>query len=114
MQEPAIAFCVREREEPALEIRINFGVFAGREATPAEIDELARRASEQVDEFSIIAEQRHEFAHAVEASLHQVRLQVLRENAPADVDELCGRLVTAADEWVQECFAERHAEISEL
>jgi hypothetical protein len=114
MLEPAIAFCVREHEEPALEVRINFGVFAGREATPAEIDELARRASEEIDEFSIIAEQRHEFGHSVEASLHQVRLQVSRENAPDDVAELCDRLVAAADEWVQACFAERHAEISEL
>ena len=114
MTEPAIAFCVREHEEPALEIRINFGVFAGREATPAEIDELARRVAHEVDEFSIIAEQRHEFGHAVEASLHQVRLEVARENAPDDIAELCERLVAAADEWVETCFAERHAEISEL
>ena len=36
-----IAFATRTFEPPGLEIRVNFGVFAGREATPAEIDELA-------------------------------------------------------------------------
>jgi len=40
--ENVIAFAVEE--EPAgLEIRINFGVFAGRDATPAELEELALR-----------------------------------------------------------------------
>ena len=114
MIDPAIAFCVRQHEEPALEVRINFGVFAGRDVTPAEIDELAHRVSTEVDRFSIVAEQRHEFGHAVEASLHLVRLEVAQEDAPADVEELCERLVAVADDWAQACIAERHAEVSEL
>src|SRR5262249_6647177 len=40
--EPQLAFCVREVEPPGVEVRVNFGVFAGRRATPAEIDELAK------------------------------------------------------------------------
>ena len=32
--EPAIAFRVSTHDEPALEVRVNFGVFAGRYATP--------------------------------------------------------------------------------
>jgi hypothetical protein len=36
--EPALAFATRTFEPPALEIRVNFGMFAGREATPAEIN----------------------------------------------------------------------------
>ena len=46
---PTLAFAVHEHAPPALEVRVNFGMFAGREATPAEIDDLeamARRMCE--------------------------------------------------------------------
>src|SRR3982751_7138455 len=112
--DPAIAFCVREHDEPALEVRVNFGVFAGRDVTPAEIDDLARQLAHEVDDFSVIAEQRHEFGGAVEASLHQVRIEVERGAFSGEAEELCGRLVTAAEAWAEACFADRHAEISEL
>ena len=73
-----VAFCVREVEDPALEVRINFGVFAGRHATPAEIDDLARAIHQELDTFTIVAEQRHEFAGEMEAALHQVVIEVGR------------------------------------
>ena len=41
MDSDAIAFSVREPDRPRLEVRVNFGVFAGRNATQAEIDDLA-------------------------------------------------------------------------
>jgi hypothetical protein len=46
-----------------------------------------------------------------------VRIEVSPEHLPADgheLDELCGRLVEAAEQWANACIAERHAEISEL
>src|SRR5262249_42637865 len=76
--DPAIAICVRQHEDPALEVRVNFGVFAGRDVTPAEIDDLARELHNYVDSFSVVAEARHEFAGDVEASLHQVVIEVER------------------------------------
>ena len=114
MVEPAIAFRVRQHEEPAVEVRVNFGVFAGRDVTPAEIDELAHLLAERVDEFSIVAEQRHEFGHAVEASLHQVRVEVARDAVSSDETDLAQRLVETAEAWAQACIAERHAEIAEI
>jgi hypothetical protein len=39
---------VRKQEEPGFEVRVNFGVFAGRHATPAEIDELAAALKDSV------------------------------------------------------------------
>ena len=43
MQElPKVAFVADPLARPALEVRVNFGIFAGREVTAAEIDELAR------------------------------------------------------------------------
>ena len=38
---PTLAFIATPQARAGLEIRVNFGVFAGREATSAEIDDLA-------------------------------------------------------------------------
>jgi hypothetical protein len=115
--EPQLAFCVREVEPPGVEVRVNFGVFAGRAATPAEIDELAKWLLPKVGEVAIVAEERHEIAEGSEASLNQVRIEVSPNQLPDDqreLDELCGWLVEAAKRWAHGCIAERHAEVSEL
>jgi hypothetical protein len=112
--EPQLAFCVREVEPPGVEVRVNFGVFAGRAATPAEIDELAKELVPKVGEVSIVAEERHEIGGGSEASLNQVRIEVSPEHLPHDeqhLDHLCGRLVEAAEHWAQACIADRRAEI---
>jgi hypothetical protein len=117
MNEPQLAFCVREVEPPGVEVRVNFGVFAGRGASPAEIDELAAALLPKVGEVSIVAEERHEIGEDAEASLNQVRIEIAPEHLPDDereLDMLCGRLVEAADTWARACIAERHTEVSEL
>ena len=114
--EPLIAFATHTEPAP-LEIRVNFGVFAGRAATPAEIDELAAALIPEVGEVSIVAEERHEIGSEAEASLHQVRIEVAEEHVPdhpAERDALTARLVAAAERWAQACIADRHAEVSEL
>ena len=58
--EPALAFRNEEFAAPGLDIRVNFGIFAGRQATPAEIDELADALLTEVRDVSIVAEERHE------------------------------------------------------
>ena len=60
--EPALAFATRTFEPPALEIRVNFGLFAGREATPAEIDDLAAALRDKVRALTIVSEARHELS----------------------------------------------------
>ena len=115
--EPQIAFCVREVEQPGVEVRVNFGVFAGRRATPAEIDELAKVLLPKVGEVAIVAEERHEIGEQSEASLNQVRIEVTPEHLPDDeheLDMLCGRLVEASEAWARSCIADRHAEVSEI
>ena len=112
-----IAFRDREWAPPGLAIRVNFGIFAGREATPAEIDELAAQMLPEVHEVSIVSEQRHEIGEEAEAALHQVRIEVDGEKLPADEDErerLADRLVETAERWAESCIAERHAEVTEL
>jgi hypothetical protein len=113
--EPEIAFVTKTHEPPGLEIRVNFGVFAGRQATPAEIDELARDLLPDVGEVSIVAEERHEISEHVEASLHQVRIEVSEEKlVAAGSIALEERLLEAARRWAHACVADRHAEVSEL
>ena len=117
MEDALIAFAVDRHEPPGIEIRINFGVFAGREATPAELDELAHALLAEVGEVSVVAEQRHEVAERAEIAVHQVRVEVAPDRLPgseAAVHALRDRLVSAAENWARACIAERHAEISEL
>ena len=114
--EEAIAFAV-EQEPAGLEIRINFGVFAGRDATTAELEELGKLLVPEAGEVSIIGEERHELTEDVEIVLHQVRVAIPPEAVPGDRAErraFCERLVTLAEIWARQCINERHAEISEL
>ena len=115
--EPQLAFCVREVEPPGVEVRVNFGMFAGRPATPAEIDELAKALLPKVGEVAIVSEERHEIAQSSEISLNLVRVEVAPEHLPDDehdLDQLCGRLVEAAEHWAQGCIAERHVDVPRL
>jgi hypothetical protein len=106
--EPAISWLVREHEEPGIEVRVNFGVFAGRHATPAEIDELALGLRSLAPEFAIVAEERHEFGDTAEASVHQVVVEVQREHAGNRADVLAEQIVLTANGWALECIASRH------
>jgi len=114
--EKTIAFIVEE--EPAgLEIRINFGVFAGRDATAAELEELGKLLVPEAGEVSIVGEQRHEMAEEAEVVVHQVRVAVSPGRVPDDLLEkraFCERLVTLAEIWARQRFNERHAELTEL
>jgi len=113
--EPRIAFAIRTHEPPGLEIRINFGMYAGREATPAEIDELGKELLERVREVSIISEERHEIADTSEVQLHQVRVEVPADDLPEDeheVDELRGRLLELSERWARSCIAERRVDVA--
>jgi hypothetical protein len=115
--DPPLAFYRRRPEPPGLEVRVNFGIFAGRPATAAEIDDLAQALIPKVGEVAIVAEDRHEIGEDSEAALHQVRIEVDPEHIPDDeheADVLAGRLVEAAETWARECVADRHAEVSEL
>lgn len=114
--EETIAFTV-EQEPAGLEIRINFGVFAGRDATTAELEELGRLLVPEAGEVSIVGEERHDLAEDVEVVVHQVRVAVPPDAVPDDGNErkhFCERLVTLAEIWARQCINERHGEITEL
>lgn len=103
--EPVISRLVHEHDDPGIEIRVNFGVFAGRHVTPAEIDELAVALREFAPSFAILSEGRHKFGDAVE---HQVVVEVPRDTAGEEPELLAEQIVFAANGWALACIAVRH------
>jgi hypothetical protein len=98
---------VTQTDGSTREVRINFGMFAGRSATAAEIDELARLLLPELENVTIVASERRELSETSETALHQVQIELADD---ADVD----RVVALAEEWAQACIADRHAEINEV
>jgi hypothetical protein len=116
MDDPAMAFTVDRQDAPALEVRVNFGVFAGRAATAAEIDRLAEWLLDEVGSVSIISEERHEIDGTVEAAVHQVRIELDPEAVPEDPLgrlDLERRVLERAEHWARLCVAERHADVTD-
>ena len=112
---PELAFAAERGDPPGLEIRVNFGVFAGREATPAELDDLGRALLTHVRDVSIVSEQRHEISGEAEAALHQVRIELDDDALPADSEsraELRGRLLEVTERWAAEYIADRHVDVA--
>ena len=100
-----LAFAVQPNRPPC-EVRVNFGMFAGRAVTAAEIDDLARGLLPEFGRVTVVAEERHEFSEQSETSVHQVRIELPDD---ADVD----RVVVLAEHWAQSCISDRHTEISD-
>jgi len=99
---------VQPSDDGALQVSVNFGIIAGRTATPAELEELGRRLVAETGEVSVIAEERFELSRHSEAELHQVRIEL--DGAPLD-DELRVRVVATAERWARSCAADRHVDI---
>jgi len=100
MSEPALAFQEADHARPALVVRVNFGVYAGRNATQAEIDDLARSLRDISDSVAIVAEERHEFGGDVEAMLRQIVVEIESEVVAEDV-------IARAETWARTCIAAR-------
>jgi hypothetical protein len=116
IEEPRISFVVEPGSGPAIQIRVNFGVFAGRQATPAEIDRLAERLLGALDSVTVVAEEWHEMGRGAVSTVHQIRVDVGREQLPEDGAgraELAQFLLARAEAWAHECIDDRSVEPSE-
>jgi len=98
---------VTHTEAPPKEVRVNFGVFAGRNVTPAEIDDLAQQLLPELGEVTIVSEDRHDVSETSEIALHQLRVELPDD---ADAEHVAGLV----EHWAESCIAERHVEVAEL
>jgi hypothetical protein len=116
LTEPSLAFCLESHDQAAIEVRVNFGVYAGRNATQAEIDDLARTLHDVIESFTIVAEERHEFGGDSEAMLRQIVIEIDDDNAGVESRVLCDRVVARAEQWASACIAARSdlGELSDL
>lgn len=103
-----MAFVVDRADPPAIEVRVNFGIYAGRQATPAEIDRLAEWLLDEVGAVSIVAEERHEIDDQGEASIHQVRIELAEGDAETE-----RRILERAEHWARLCVADRRADVTD-
>ena len=111
-QEPLLVFAP---ELPAIELCVNFGLFAGREVTAAEIDELARELLSKVARVSIVSERHYEIGADAEGAVHQLRVQIGAHalSSEPDLAEL-RRLLELTERWAAACIATRNRDADEV
>jgi hypothetical protein len=97
-----IAF-VRSASDGSHEVVVNFGLLAGREATLAEVDRLARRLCDVMPEVRVHAVRTHDVARASEAVVHQV---VVEAGPAANAEQV--RAIS--ETWATECAEDRSLE----
>lgn len=116
MDSSPLTFRAEQTEPVDVEIRVNFGVFAGREATFAELDELAHELLAVLGRVSIVALRRLELDRDAEAVVHQVKVEANAADAlePTTPDQLAARLLELCDSWARRSIEVRHAEVTEV
>lgn len=92
-------------------VSVNFGILAGRNATPAELEELGHRLVAAAGDVSIVSEERFELGRHAEAEVHQVRIEV--DGAALD-EALRASVVATAERWARACAADRHADVTDV
>jgi hypothetical protein len=101
MTEPELVF-VSPGPDGMAELVVNFGVYSGRQATPAEIERLARQLLTDVIAVEIVCEQRYEFTQEAEATVYRVRV-----SAPG-AGHRAAELRDTVAAWAQDCIDERY------
>jgi hypothetical protein len=105
--EPVIAFRELESHPPGLEIRVNFGIFAGREVSRREVERLGEVLMPMLEGVSISSEHRYELGGHSTVALHQVRIEVGPEALPTDegdIERLRARIAEVTGDWLESCL----------
>ena len=100
MTDPTLVFAGDREGRP--ELVVNFGLFAGRQATDAEIYRLGQALLDELETVEIVSEQRFEFDADVEATVHQVRVVL-----PLTASGRERRLAPIVESWARDAIGER-------
>lgn len=109
---PALAFRAGDVADGSIAVRVNFGVYAGRNATQAEMEDLARELRTIASSFAIVAEDRHEFGGASETAVRQIVVEI-HDGGGTEREALARRTVALAEQWAASCIRTR-ADLGEL
>ncbi len=100
MTDPILVFA--EDDSDRQRLVVNFGMFAGREATPAEIERLGETLLEHADSVEVVCEGRYRFDRESAARVYQLRVEL-----PRALDASSDELAAPVEDWARECLAER-------
>lgn len=101
MSQPELVF-VSPGPDGMAELVVNFGVYSGRQATPAEIERLAGQLLTQATAVEIVCEQRYEFTPDAEATVYRVRVST------PGAGHRAGDLRDVVAAWAEDCIDERY------
>ncbi len=101
MEKPSLSTPPLVFPEDHNQIVVNFGMYSGRDATPAEITRLGRSLVEYSDPIEVVSEHRFEFGENAEALVHQLRIHATATDFDLDV------AVPRIEAWARECIHDR-------
>jgi hypothetical protein len=94
-------------QESPLELKANFGMFAGREASRDDVDRLGKALLALVPGVTLFAGRRYEFAHEVaEVASYEVGISFppfVLATEPAEHEVLVARLLETVSLWARDC-----------
>jgi hypothetical protein len=105
--EPEAVITWGTRPPAALEFSVNFGIFAGREASRRELERLGEALMPMLEGVTITTEHRYEVGGHSTVALHQVRVEIGHDALPADegdIERLRARLAGTLGEWLDDCL----------
>jgi hypothetical protein len=105
-------------QESPLELTVNFGIFAGREASRDDVDRLGEALLALVSGVSLVAGRRYEFAAgAAEVAAYEVEIRFptfILPTDPAEHKALVEKLLETVSLWARDCAATPPAEGEDL
>jgi hypothetical protein len=113
--EPVAAYV---SQESPLELTVNLGIFAGREAFRDDVDRLGEALLALVSGVTLFAGRRYEFAPgAAEVAAYEVEIRFptfILPTEPAEHEALVDKLLETVGLWARDCAASPPAEGEDL
>jgi hypothetical protein len=104
--------------ESPLELTVNFGIFAGRETSRADIDRLGEMLLALVSGATLFSGRRYEFAQdAAESAAYEVKIQFppfILPTEKGELEPLVEMLLETVRRWARDCAATPPAEGEDL